>query len=446
MSEWNPLELAKKSETFCILPWIHQYVGPPGDIKPCCVYDHKSELGSLRDSTLAEVWNNDTTKKLRLDMLNGVRREECSRCNDREHLQMAFKNGFNENYFDKRPDLNYIVENTTEDGTLEDHKLLYMDARFNNLCNFGCRTCSPHFSTSLVSDHRKLYNKTVREERDDGFQFPGQTEKQLYNELEPHLATLKEVYFAGGEPLMQEDHYLTLDKLVEYGNKNVRIRYNTNFSKLKLNKWDVVEYWKKFKYVTVNASLDGSHERGEYWRKGTVWSETVANRERMLKECPHVLFTISCTLAWVNAFNLLDFHKEWVEKGLIRIDDIMLNELDGPPYFSLKNIPDWKKQNIEKAYREHIEWLKSNHAERSTIFKFESVIGFMYTTINQTEEFPHEQFHWITQRLDKIRNESFFETYPEHTDMKEYLEILGYDFTKGTAPVHSISFDNKFVG
>jgi hypothetical protein len=70
----------------------------------------------------------------------------------------------------------------------------------------------------------------------------------------------------------------------------------------------------------------------------------------------------------------------------------------------------------------------------------------MYTTINQTEEFPHEQFHWITQRLDKIRNESFFETYPEHTDMKEYLEIIGYDFTKGTAPVHSISFDNKFVG
>ena len=110
MNEWDPLSKAKESPTFCILPWIHQYVGPPGDIKPCCVYDHKSELGSLRDSTLAEVWNNDTTKQLRLDMLNGVRREECSRCNDREHLQMAFKNGFNENYFTKRPDLNHIVE------------------------------------------------------------------------------------------------------------------------------------------------------------------------------------------------------------------------------------------------------------------------------------------------------------------------------------------------
>ena len=46
--EFKPLELAKKSKTFCILPWIHQYVGPPGDVKPCCVYEHQQEIGNLK--------------------------------------------------------------------------------------------------------------------------------------------------------------------------------------------------------------------------------------------------------------------------------------------------------------------------------------------------------------------------------------------------------------
>jgi len=447
MSEWNPVELAKKSETFCVLPWIHQYIGPPGDVKPCCVYNHKDELGSLKEDTLKDIWNNDTTKQLRLDMLNGVRREECSRCNDREHLQMAFKNGFNKDYFNTRPDNHHIVGNTKEDGTVEDHKLLYMDVRFNNLCNFGCRTCSPHFSTSLITDHRKLYNKKEKEDRDDGFQFPGKTEEQTYEELLPHLPYLKEVYFAGGEPMMQKEHYMTLEKLLECGNTQVKIRYNTNFSKLTLNKWDVVEYWKKFRYVTVNASLDASHERAEYWRKGTVWQETIANRKRLLEECPHVIFRISSTLGWPNIFNVLDFHKEWATEGLIRIDDILLNELDGPLYYSLKNLPEWKKKKIEVAIREHVEWCKENHAAHSTIFKFESVIGFMYTDINRVdEEFPAEQFHWITNRLDRIRNEEFFATFPEHDDLREYLKEKGYEFGPDVYPTHAINFNAKFIG
>lgn len=440
MSEWNPLELAKKSETFCILPWVHQYVGPPGDVKPCCVYKHDESLGSLKENTLKEIWNNDTTKQLRLDMLNGVRRPECARCNDREHLQMAFKNDFNEKYF--KSNINHHVVAATEpDGEVENHRLLYMDVRFNNLCNFGCRTCSPHFSTSLILDHRKLYRKIEKQDKDDGFQFPGKTEGQAYEEMVPHLPFLKEIYFAGGEPMMQKEHYMILEKLIEIGNTNVIIRYNTNFSKLTLNKWDVVEYWKKFKNVIVNASLDGSHEKGEYWRKGTDWKETVANRERIIKECPHVKFNISSTVAWPNVHNVLDFHKEWTEKGLISVDDVLLNELDGPIYFSLKNLPDWKKKKIEKAVLEHIEWCKEQGAYRGTIFKLEAVIGFMYTEINRTiEEFPSEQFHWIVKRLDYIRKESFFDVFPEHKDIEEYLNEKGFDFGPDVFPETNIDF------
>ena len=69
-TEFNPTELAYASKTFCIMPWVHQYVGPTGDVKPCCVYQHEAELGNLKHDTLKEIWNSDATKELRLKLLN----------------------------------------------------------------------------------------------------------------------------------------------------------------------------------------------------------------------------------------------------------------------------------------------------------------------------------------------------------------------------------------
>jgi radical SAM protein with 4Fe4S-binding SPASM domain len=441
MNEWNPLELANNSKTFCVLPWIHQYIGPAGDIKPCCVYKHSSSIGNLKEDTLNEIWNNDSTKQLRLDMLNGVERSECERCNVREDTAITFRTGSNKAYYKKQEVIRDTVTSTLSDGSVPDHKLYYLDVRFNNLCNFRCRTCGPYFSTSLVQDHKKLHSKYIPD-NNSGFHYPGKTEEQAFEEIVPHLPYIKEIYFAGGEPMMQKEHYMTLDKLIEVNNSNVHIRYNTNFSKLILGKWNVTEHWKKFSDVVVNASLDASHTRAEYWRKGTVWGEIVANRQLMIKECPHVKFNISCTLSWVNVFNVLDFHKEWVEKKLIGINDIMISDLDNPMYYSLKNIPLWKKEKIELAVNEHISWLKLNGADTRIIGMFESSIKFMYAG----DTIPNSwniDFHRIVSRLDTIRDESFFDTFPEHQDMRDYLDVLGFKFSKGLFPSYDWPAENN---
>lgn len=443
ITKWEPITLAQTNKTFCILPWIHQYVGPPGDVKPCCMYYYTDKIGDLKENTLAEIWNNDTTRQLRLDMLNGVVRNECRACNSRDDLNVAPKRFFNKDYFYSRPDLQEMVGRTGEDGTVEEHKLLLMDVRFNNLCNFRCRTCSPHFSSSLITDHRKLYNKPVTEIRDNSFQFPGKTEIQAFDEMVPHFPHMEEVYFAGGEPLLQKEHYMTLEKLLECGNTGLKVRYSTNFSKLKLQDWDAVELWKKFTNVELHASLDANYERAEYWRKGTIWSETVANRKRVLEECPHVRFKIGGTVSWPNAINICDFHKEWVETGLTKIDDIFINFLDGPSYFSLKNIPDWKKKQLETRFREHLVWLKEQNADYYTTLIFESAIGFMYSEDNKDEfTFPAEKFHWVVSRLDHMyQKDYFFDVFPEHADMKKYMEDMGYQFGSDVFPTHSINFD-----
>jgi len=426
MSDFNPIELAKSSKTFCIMPWIHQYVGPPGDVKPCCVYDWQSEIGSLKKNTLAEIWNNERTRDMRIKFLTGKEDSGCTICNNRVNIGDAFYNYFNDKYFDNNPEIRELVASTKEDGTVEQHRLYYIDVRFNNLCNFKCRTCSPHYSTSWIQDHKKLHPNSTN--ISTNLTYPGKTESQALEEILPHLEHVDQIYFAGGEPLMQKEHYEILNRLIEIGRFDVHLKYNTNFSTLNLKKYDnVIEYWKKFKRIDLMASIDGSHEKGEYWRSGTVWNDIVENRKLVIKECPHIEFFISYTLSWPNAQNLIEFHKEWLEQGLITDSGkITINSLDMPPYYSLKNIPDFKKAKIEQLFREHMAWLKENHYNDYIINRYETAIKFMYSSGNPVDDSLRE-FSKITKKLDEIRGENFFNVYPEHNDILEYIQTNGLD-------------------
>lgn len=423
--KFNPVELAKTSKTFCIFPWIQQYVGPPGDVKPCCVYSNSDEIGNLKENTLKEIWNNEKTKQMRLNFLNGIEEPSCDICNRRDELGHAHRNEYNKMFFEQDEEIQQVVANTNTDGSVDEHKLYYIDVRYNNLCNLSCRSCAPHYSTSWVLDHRKLYNLTARLDKDDGFQFPGKTDSQAIEEILPHLATAKMVYFAGGEPLMQKEHYMVLDKLIELGNTDLEIRYNTNFSMLQLKGYDsVLDYWKKFSNVHVYASLDGSHEKAEYWRNGTVWETVVDNRKKMIEECPHVNFMIAYTLSWPNSLNLIEFHKEWVELGLLKIDHVLVNPLDTPFYYCLKNLPDWKKRQIEEKLQEAIAWLKTVNPTFSVISMYETAIKFMWDNSGQYYDGVDQslqEFDKITTRLDDIRGQSFFDVYPEHINIKNYI-------------------------
>lgn len=416
-------EKAHTSKTFCIYPWIHQYVGPQGEVKPCCLYDPNGEgIGNLKDNSLSDIWNNDITKQMRLDMLNGIEVLGCSICNNRVGVTKVHRDEANSMW----PDTIDIVNSTLEDGTVPDHKLKYIDARFNNLCNFKCRTCSPHFSTSWHEDYENMHPGREVSDYPKTMLIPGNTDDHLLNEIMPHLAEVNKIYFAGGEPLMQIEHYKVLEELINLNrltqkDNPITLFYSTNFSSLNLGKHNVVEYWKKFPTVIINASLDGSYARAEYWRKGTDWEKIVKNIKHLKQECPHVAFNINFTLSWINAFNLLEFHREWVDLGYINVNSINVCTLDHPAMYSLKSLPNWKKKQIEIAYREHLVWLETRKASTRTTQQFIDAVSFMNDTDNGDRFANSLDFAIVNNKLDKLRNENFWEVFPEHTDMKEYI-------------------------
>ena len=404
--------LLSESKTFCMYPWIHLHAWPTGQAFPCCHAESPAgELGNSRQQTLTDIWNSPKQRQLRTDMLSETANSACVRCYEQE------KSGF----FSGRQSANkhhghHIdrISNTKADGHLEQFEMTYWDIRFSNLCNLKCRSCGHIFSSQWYQDQAKLAGGDWKE-KNTVLNYAGRTETDMWEQLKPHLDYVEQIYFAGGEPLLMEEHYNILDELVRRKRFDVRLIYNTNFTHTDLKGRSVFEYWKQFDSVAVGASLDASGVRGEYIRKGTDWAVVEQNRRDMMRICPQVDFYISPTLSIMNAMHLTDFHRDWVEKGLLKPQDLNVSILQDPAYFRIDIATAEYKQQIKHKLEQHIEWLRpQDQLSRATV-GFESAINFMMQTDN-----THliDTFWRKTHELDAIRKENILDIIPELAALK----------------------------
>lgn len=393
--------LLKESKTFCIYPWIHVHAYPTGEAYPCCHAEMGvGQVGNCREKSLEEIWKDKPMQQLRDDMLNERPNKTCQRCYEQE------ESGF----FSGRRSANKHHGHQIKKLEETPFELTYWDIRFSNLCNLRCRSCGHIFSSQWYQDQAKLAGPQWKQQN-KVLNYAGRTETDMWEQLEPHLDYVEQIYFAGGEPLLMEEHYRILDELERRGRFDVRLIYNTNFTHTDLKGKSVFDYWKKFDSVAVGASLDASGHRAEYIRKGTKWDDVERNRKEMLQACPDVDFYISPTLSIMNAMHLPEFHRDWTERGLIRAQDLNVNILQDPAHYRIDIAPSPYKQQLTELYEKHIEWLSTvgdplNRATQG----FKSAITFMNSTDN-----THllDSFWRKTHELDDMRFERCLSVLPE---------------------------------
>lgn len=393
--------LLKESNTFCIYPWIHLHAYPTGEAYPCCHAEMKPGIvGNCRTNTLEEIWRDQPMQKLREDMLTETPHPACTRCYEQE------ASGF----FSGRKSANKHHGHHIKKLETNPFEMTYWDIRFSNLCNLKCRSCGHIFSSQWYQDQAKLAGGDWKD-RNTVLNYAGRTETDMWTQLEPHLDYVEQIYFAGGEPLLMEEHYRILDELERRGRFDVRLIYNTNFTHTDLKGRSVFDYWKKFQSVAVGASLDAMGDRAELIRKGTDWAQVEQNRRDMLKICPEVDFYISPTLSIMNALHLPQFHRAWVEQGLIRPQDLNVNILQDPMHYRIDIAPADYKTHLSSVYWSHLEWLKivGDPLGRATQ-GFESAVTFMNATDNTQ---LIDTFWRKTHELDSIRNENIMDVIPE---------------------------------
>jgi len=402
--------LLTESKTFCMYPWTHLHAYPTGDVQPCCHAEHRAgNFGNCQENTLKEIWNSDKMKQLRVDMLNEKENSACTRCYELE------TSGF----FSGRRSANkhwghHIskIKDTVDDGAHHNFQLPYWDIRFSNLCNLSCRSCGHIFSSSWYKDQKELAGPEWAKKNKALF-WAGRHETDMFEQLMEHIDYVEQIYFAGGEPLIMDEHYALLEELEKRKRFDVKLIYNTNFTKTKLKDRYVFDYWKKFDSVAVGASLDAMGPRAEYIRKGTVWADVEENRQMMIEQCPRVDFYISCTLSIQNALHITDFHSDWVERGLIKPQDFNVNMLQDPEWMRIDIAPEHYKKKIRTKYLKHLEWLRScDKLNRATVGS-ESALNYLEN--DNTKYLP--EFWERMGKLDKLRNENMLEAIPELNEL-----------------------------
>jgi len=392
------------NRAFCILPWTSLHVATNGDVLPCCIAAADQPFGSTRSQSLDDIWNAAPMRALRLRMLQGQTSRLCEKCYELEATgSTSLRQVAAADFAHHAP----AVAGTRDDGSVAPMRIAFLDVRFSNVCNFSCRTCEPRFSTAWYP-----YVKDGDAPR--GVIRPKATAAALLEEIQPHLEHVEQVYFAGGEPALVEEHYRVLERLIEIGRTDVRLSYSTNFSVLRFRRWDLLELWRRFERVEVGASLDGSGRRGEYLRHGQRWADVVENRRRLLAECPHVSFVVSSTLSNLNCLHLPDFHEEWAALGLTRPSQVFINILQVPAHFRLTCLPEAIKARVRARYADHLAYLRAQPDCDAVLHGYLGALRFMDSQ-DSTDLLP--ELRRVIAEQDERRREVFGDVFSELRDL-----------------------------
>ena len=285
-------------------PWVHTYLSPQTERRMCCAsrepaqnfeqyIDTKAGSGKYIPVTLDEHWNSDHMKSVRRRMMAGETLSECEVCNDKLLNTSVYRSYFNQLFGHKYEEA--MLKTNIDGHTLM--KPVSWDYRFSNLCNFKCRMCGDMLSSAWESEQRQ-HNMidwsnsknnwmipTVREEISK-FQ-DTQIEQEFSEAVEEHR--VEEVYWVGGEPLMYEQHWRYMKRIVELGDGGiVYARYNTNLSRVDYRGTNLYrDILVKLRDWQICASLDGTGPTGEYIRTGLDYEQWLANFQEGLEYVKH---------------------------------------------------------------------------------------------------------------------------------------------------------------
>jgi hypothetical protein len=207
-------------------------------------------------------------------MMAGETLPECEVCNDKLLNTDVYRTYFWHLFKHKYDD---VIGKTDLNGRTSMLPVSW-DYRFSNLCNFKCRTCGDMLSSSWETEQRQhqmvdwtnAKNTWMQPDvRREITQFQDtQIEEEFSRAVEEHR--VEEIYWVGGEPLMYEQHWRYMKRIIELGDgKNVYARYNTNLSRIELGGWNLYkDILLGLRDWQICASLDGTGAIGEYIRTG----------------------------------------------------------------------------------------------------------------------------------------------------------------------------------
>lgn len=243
--EINPMNVR------CMKPWTTIHL-EDNEIKTCCW--SKQVIAKLHHNTsLSDFWNNKIAQYIREKMLKGKTEDICLPIcpvlrlgsDNFEHFE-KYREGFWEN--EKK-----IYKHIKDANTVIDSKPFDISIVIDRVCNLRCIMC-------FIFDKPERYLS-------NGY----------CNLVDETGDSLRQVYFAGGEPFYSKR---TLAFINDCINKNYKFRFGF-VTNLTIFKKELLE---KIRLDSVVVSIDGAtKETYEKIRRGASWEKVMDNLRALIK-------------------------------------------------------------------------------------------------------------------------------------------------------------------
>jgi len=430
------------NKSFCILPWIHLATRPNGDVRLCCtanasgagVSDVK-DIGlvkrdgiamNLKYHTIEEVWNCEQMKHTRLAMLNGDQIDSCRKCYEEESSGIVSKRQWETEIWRDRIDFDSVLASTGQDGSVP-VQIPYFDLRLGNACQLKCVMCSPHDSSSWIKEWKIMFpsytNANLKSDQnwDTDFDYNWYQKGSFLESMKNQSGLIKELYFAGGEPLLIPEHYRILEFMVETGSAaNCVLRYNSNGLKLSDRLFNL---WSYFKEVKFNFSIDALGEKNDYIRYPSRWNDIEENLHRLDETPDNITVNIACAIQILNVLSVTDLidwklHKNFKKinrapygAGLIGTHLVYL-----PSYLNVRVLPTEIKEQAKQKITLFCSKIQSKEFLDNPygLQRWRGLIKYMEKK-DWSNKLP--QFSEYIKSLDRSRGTDFKSIFPEYSSL-----------------------------
>ena len=421
--------------SFCPEAWSQIEIDPQGDFKICCLANNDGDSGLARSSdgdvmnikthSIYEALNSEKHKSHRLLLKENIQPERCKTCyaTERASRPIGTDGGYSKRMRVLHQSTKRIPEYVTVDNahlfTLEDgtatSRIVNLDLRFGNICNYKCVMCSPGFSSLWNEDFNSIFGKytkgkkvyriddrkTITDTDNNEPVTPWWESDKWWKQFEMIMPDLRYIYFTGGEPLLVPAMGQCLDKLIESGHaKHIELRYDTNLSVINRK---IIDRWKPFKKLWLQVSVDDTEERYELIRNPGKYSNFIENLKTLKREGIEIDNLTSC-VGIASPYSM----KRVMELADYFQTNTYFRFLENPGWLNVKYLPkNAKREMILNLY------VMKNQAPDHHKNYYQTEINHLQNYMNSVDMQMVHKFVWVMDQLDDLRGIDWKKTLPD---------------------------------
>ena len=304
-------ELTSPLDTVCDLKWNYPIFNlARGEFRSCCRTPSKRvDADRLKENGIEEFLNSKEMIQSRLDLMQGIKHEDCVSCWKLEERGMAsprhspeqFYIQLQRKYVDSNtpytPErlLEYLSTVNEDSEVLRSYHPYMLEISLGNTCDMKCMYCNHHYSTQWGTERIK-YGEITQEQYDNEFpKAPEGFEEKFWEWFDKHGRKFSNrIGVIGGEPLIMPEFYSMLDRLLDGISKVSDVRKSKATLWIVTNMNTPPQYLEKFfKYLPkitevcnleILVSMESVGPRAEYIRNGVNWDRFVSNIDKLLSK------------------------------------------------------------------------------------------------------------------------------------------------------------------